>query len=1611
MQEQTLINKKQFASKTQMEEKMNFKPIVAVALAGTLACSVVEARKVQQLNPTGWSGGTTIIGNMRAVTGGVGGGKHITLKPHAESIEYVGQFINTSKVSYGMIFDNSSYNALTFSNTIFTFSEILSTSSATGLYLKSNSISLGFGDPEENDMHFTRRVYGRNSVAGIVADGSNFSLTTGTINFAGNLESDGTAYGILSKNGVTAESFIQISDGENARGVSGKIKFGTIKGRDAYGIKFVDNRGKNKLDIRQNASRDQANREVGGIYFNQVRGELGDSALFVSTGNTSISVANAATLRADLVTANKGASLFTIYNGNVDIALSGRSSIYTREVSSSRETYGLNIVGNPNTAAYARIDIAGGSTFEVRKVYSSRSSVYGIKTDKALNVSMYQDGSSLSFGEISTDMSQLVPPGDAYGIRSESTTKLDVINGSRVSFSSIKGANAYGISSNYNITIKPQGNGNLTFGTIYAGGSRGTERAVGLESQKSIHIAPEIGGRVIFENISSKSEANGIRVMSGLTVDHTHDPYQSGKGSGITFKNIESHKHNALGIYTPTAGMFEFKGGGRTTFEKINYLGSGANSVYTAAGIVVDNNKTKLSITKGHELKFDNIVSYNNAYGARVSSLELSMKENGLLKFGNISANNGAIGIHTSGSIAAWINGGSQLAFGGISTQNGEAYALKFQAGGNLVFDHSTLTSNEISSSNGNAALLYSNNGSLIVSNHSSLNSQAIRAGGEASGVKTDGDLQFKVDTSSNATFSNITSSRGNAYGIKTGATATVWTRQSGNLRFSSIVGSATTSGIKANRVQASAENNSSIRFDSISSSNGMAVGIEARSFAYSSIGNGQLYFNNITSNVEANGLRIANSIIIDLRSASTSDRVVFQNIQSRNGNALGMYVYENNANIAIQGSGSNVTFKDISHFGEGINQFAGGIVSDGSNFNLMLTGHNQTWFDKVASNSQAFGIRVYSMTMSVDNGSELNFGKISGRSNAYGLYSSGGQVNISGGGVIKFSNIFSSRASKYGIYTPNSQLNIANTSLIFGAKNNNTLYGIYNNIDGLIHSIGDTSLSINGNSSVGIYGETETRINLQAGKTLKISAKNGSSETMAIDGKISLYMQNGGNSRLILDSGNGKMNRLDATSNSTISLAGIDERSHSNLQLRKLTVEKWNGSGANVVLYASGTASIGSNSSGFDGRAYQSSKTKASTGGSDRIIINGTNSSARQDNTLKVTLAGLDNTTTKYVVLAEVGGGAKDKVIFNGLTAGQQNTTIQTETGYSVGDIKIIRRDNGNKAYYIGEIPTASLFRLNTQRAGRMGETQNASASVVSANFNNLNKRMGELRENSHSHGVWARVFNGEVQSDFGSGSSSTYTTVQAGYDYNLSSDLDSNSYLGFALSYLNSKTDNILSETKGNGVEAGVYFAYVKDSGLYTDTIAKIAYMSNTNSSSNGNDLSDTSNVSFIISQEIGYQAEVVDGFYLTPQFESTYAYLGGSEMNVSSNGTTTLTSTQDAANTWRNRVGLQASYKLKNEEKQFNASFYAMGSYTYDYVSGGDLTMKDPSAQTSDTLANTTKSDGRFVLNVGSNIDIKDATRLYLDFEKSFGGKINTNYQINVGVRYSFGEKISK
>ncbi|MCE3040528.1 autotransporter outer membrane beta-barrel domain-containing protein, partial [Helicobacter anatolicus] len=313
-------------------------------------------------------------------------------------------------------------------------------------------------------------------------------------------------------------------------------------------------------------------------------------------------------------------------------------------------------------------------------------------------------------------------------------------------------------------------------------------------------------------------------------------------------------------------------------------------------------------------------------------------------------------------------------------------------------------------------------------------------------------------------------------------------------------------------------------------------------------------------------------------------------------------------------------------------------------------------------------------------------------------------------------------------------------------------------------------------------------------------------------------------------------------------------------------------------------------------------------------------------------------------------------------------------------------------------------------------------------ANINSLNKRMGELRYNANAQGVWARVFNGMLSSDLHTANTkSIYTTFQTGYDYAFGME-GANNYLGFAISYINAINDSQskldidglqkgVKDSLSNGVEVAIYNAYVQDgaskangfkNGLYTDTILKFSFMNNKLHMFGQTDDYSINNFALTFSQEAGYRFLLGnhDEWFIDPQAELTIGFFDQSEF-VQKLGNNYLVGTQNAILNIRGRVGSNFGYKFDHltENKGFTSQLYLGMYYVGNYTSGGDGALV--SNLGSKTTLNALTSHSSFLINVGTNFTIKDKHRIYFDFERSFFGPIVTNYQVNLGYRFSFGE----
>lgn len=109
-------------------------------------------------------------------------------------------------------------------------------------------------------------------------------------------------------------------------------------------------------------------------------------------------------------------------------------------------------------------------------------------------------------------------------------------------------------------------------------------------------------------------------------------------------------------------------------------------------------------------------------------------------------------------------------------------------------------------------------------------------------------------------------------------------------------------------------------------------------------------------------------------------------------------------------------------------------------------------------------------------------------------------------------------------------------------------------------------------------------------------------------------------------------------------------------------------------------------------------------------------------------------------------------------------------------------------------------------------------------AEMNDMNKRMGELRNANGEHGVWVRMVRGE--SEYNS-VKNQYNQYQLGYDEKLS--VDKRWTVGVALSYTDAENNFAQGTGESTNKALSVYGSKLNDDGTFIDLIAKYARLEN--------------------------------------------------------------------------------------------------------------------------------------------------------------------------------------
>ena len=343
----------------------------------------------------------------------------------------------------------------------------------------------------------------------------------------------------------------------------------------------------------------------------------------------------------------------------------------------------------------------------------------------------------------------------------------------------------------------------------------------------------------------------------------------------------------------------------------------------------------------------------------------------------------------------------------------------------------------------------------------------------------------------------------------------------------------------------------------------------------------------------------------------------------------------------------------------------------------------------------------------------------------------------------------------------------------------------------------------------------------------------------------------------------------------------------------------------------------------------------------------------------------------------------SKAKALANVVTSGNGDAAKSAASGIEA-DAGVISGGFRAMVNADGGIEKLTEF-VNTSNQAVSSMT-NLSLMTWRQENNDMNKRLGEVRASEGNQGIWARMARG--QSKYGQqGIKNQYNYYQLGYDSKISHDW----ILGGAFTY----TDGDSSYTNGSGTNKhtgfAVYGSNLRDDGSFIDLIAKYAHMKNDFDVNGGVGSGDYSTNGLSFSAEYGKRFHQ-EGYWIEPQAELTYGRVSSADFTTKRGAKVH----QDSMDSLVGRLG----FSLGKDIKQGNV--YVRASYLYDFQGDTSVTMSKGGAA---TTFKTDLGGGWWEFGVGTNLDLGHDTHFYLDVETTAGGDVDTPWQWNAGVRYSF------
>ncbi|HDM8290943.1 TPA: autotransporter outer membrane beta-barrel domain-containing protein [Yersinia enterocolitica] len=293
-----------------------------------------------------------------------------------------------------------------------------------------------------------------------------------------------------------------------------------------------------------------------------------------------------------------------------------------------------------------------------------------------------------------------------------------------------------------------------------------------------------------------------------------------------------------------------------------------------------------------------------------------------------------------------------------------------------------------------------------------------------------------------------------------------------------------------------------------------------------------------------------------------------------------------------------------------------------------------------------------------------------------------------------------------------------------------------------------------------------------------------------------------------------------------------------------------------------------------------------------------------------------------------------------------------------------------------------------------------NYATATARLEIDSLNKRLGELRNDQQENGIWLRYKGGEMKSKDTSHFKNQYDFYQLGYD---NKDEYENGIWtkGIAAHYLDGKSEFDYGSGDNKSYGGSLYSSWNRpDQQDYVDLVFKYSHLKSNfdyrNTLGTGGH-GTGSNSSWSVSAEYGREFSLDNGNFIEPQGQLVYTYLNKADYSTNSG----LLVSQDNINSVIGRAGVRVGHRFEGKS---NNDIYLKADLLREFAGDRNVTIRGKDTVLVD---NQNGKDNWIVYGIGTNIQFTEDnnSRFYLDLEKSSGGDINTQWQVNAGLRWEW------